>query len=401
MSQLSQHRQRLPSLGITSTFAQPPVPNARPSPLSSHPPTPVDVFGHSLSPKQSRVQDGNHHRQESTSSLPFGSPSNSFPRKQASNFSTPDLSNSASPSIESFSHDFNSSLPDTSFQLYNQAFTYQLKGSASSKNDLSKSAAMSSHDKRHDSIGSSMPLPKGPSSNGRRRSISMQKLFSLSNLKSGFSTSRTSLVSHSTHQSPPTASSDRPTSNSTTSSRGIKRAAEDDHTGPTHNGSQSLQPPLRKRKSGSWFRRKSGLFTFNSANDSAIADDYDMPQGPDAMMLDSPEEQRPVTQSTNTASERPISRQNTQPPVLSPVSPMSKMRTRSSQQSQQQQQQQRPPSSRTFSSQSRASSRSRHQPYSPPTRETFSPPPTLPELGRIDTSFGDAEMRDLFAHIGR
>ncbi|KAG9631797.1 hypothetical protein KCU61_g4790, partial [Aureobasidium melanogenum] len=272
---------------------------------------------------------------------------------------------------------------------------------------------MSHHDNnRHDSFGSQLPVPKGPTNNGRRRSISMQKLFSLSSLKSSFGNSRTSLVSNPSSQNPPqTASSDRPASDSTTSSRGVKRAAEDDFV-IVKPGQDSLQPPLRKRKSSSWFRRKSGLFTFNSHNnDSAIADDYDPPQGPDAMMLDEPEIVHPTTENTQTIqsdspSERSASvytvQTTQQPPVLPPLSPMSKTQTESSQYSQPSQVQ-RPASHRTFSSQSRVSrSSSQHRtPYSPPTREAFSPPPTLPELTRIDTSFGDSDMGELFAHFGR
>ncbi|CAD0101276.1 unnamed protein product [Aureobasidium mustum] len=272
---------------------------------------------------------------------------------------------------------------------------------------------MAHHDnQRHDSFGSQLPVPKGPNNNGRRRSISMQKLFSLSNLKSSFSNSRTSLVSTPSSQNPPqTASSDRPASDSTTSSRGVKRAAEEDYV-VVKPGQDTLQPPLRKRKSSSWFRRKSGLFTFNSHNNgSAVVDDYDPPQGPDAMMLDEPEVVHPTTEHTqpiksDSSSERSASVYTTQttqqPPVLPPLSPMSKTETQSSLYSQPSQVQ-RPASHRTFSSQSRVSrSSSQHRnPYSPPTREAFSPPPTLPELTRIETSFGDSDMGELFAQFGR
>ncbi|THX07804.1 hypothetical protein D6D18_02138 [Aureobasidium pullulans] len=417
MSQLSQHRQRAPSLGIISTYGQPPVSNARPSPLSSHPPTPVDLIGGSCADKGIKAQQSGtkHDREVSASSLPFRSPSNSFPRKHPSNFSTPDLSKSASPSTESLFRQDTNSFAGSSLQLHQIPLAYQLNNqSTTSKLDLSNSctSTMSSHDNhRHDSFGSSLPVPKGPTNNGRRRSISMQKLFSLSNLKSSFSNSRTSLVSTpSSQHPPPSSSSDRPASNSTTSSRGIKRPAEEDYV-VVKNGQDNLQPPLRKRKSSSWFRRKSALFTFNSQN-SALVDDYDMPQGPDAMMMDEPEHVRPTTEHTqqthhttqsDSSSERPISLYTTQttqqPPVLPPLSPMSKTQTQSSQYSQPQ----RPASHRTFSSQSRVSrsSSQNRTPYSPANREPFSPPPTLPELTRIETSFGDSDMGDLFAHFGR
>ncbi|KAI5199011.1 hypothetical protein AUEXF2481DRAFT_605361 [Aureobasidium subglaciale EXF-2481] len=427
MSQLSQHRQRGPSLGIIASSyglqGQPPVPNARPSPLSSHPPTPVEPVGgscsneqhHSNSQQQQRVAEA-HSREVSSSSLPFGSPSNSFPRKHPSNFSTPDLSKSASPSTDSLFHQDTNSFAGSSSQLHQLPLAYQLNNqSTSSKLDLSNFSTMSSQDNhRHDSFGSQLPVPKGPTNNGRRRSISMQKLFSLTNLKSSFTNSRTSLVSTPSSQHPPqTASSDRPSSNSTNSSRGVKRAAEEDFV-VVKPGQDNLQPPLRKRKSSSWFsRRKSGLFSFNSynANSSAVVDDYDMPQGPDAMMMDEPELVRPTTEHTlqsksNSSSERPASVYTTHttqlPPMLPPLSPMSKTQTQSSQYSQPPQAQ-RPQSHRTFSSQSRVSrsSSQRRTPYSPSAREAFSPPPTLPELTRIETSFGDSDMGELFAHIGR
>ncbi|KAH0099966.1 hypothetical protein KCU60_g10161, partial [Aureobasidium melanogenum] len=339
---------------------------------------------------------------------------NSFPRKHPSNFSTPDLSKSASPSTDSLHRQDTNSFAGSSSQLHHLPLAYHLTNQdTSSKLDLATADAMSHHDNnRHDSFGSQLPVPKGPTNNGRRRSISMQKLFSLSSLKSSFGNSRTSLVSNPSSQNPPqTASSDRPASDSTTSSRGVKRAAEDDFV-IVKPGQDSLQPPLRKRKSSSWFRRRSGLFTFNSHNnDSAIADDYDPPQGPDAMMLDEPEIVHPTTENTQTIqsdspSERSASvytvQTTQQPPVLPPLSPMSKTQTESSQYSQPSQVQ-RPASHRTFSSQSRVSrSSSQHRtPYSPPTREAFSPPPTLPELTRIDTSFGDSDMGELFAHFGR
>lgn len=424
MSQLSQHRQRVPSLGIIATSGrgqQSTVLPSRPSPLSSHPPTPVELFGgpsSSSSSEQHNSESVKHSRNvsTSTSSLPFGSPSNfnSFPRKHPSNFSTPDLSKSASPSTDSLHRQDTNSFAGSSSQLHHLPLAYQLNNhDTSSKLDLANIDAMSHHDNhRHDSFGSQLPVPKGPNNNGRRRSISMQKLFSLSSLKSSFSNSRTSLVSTPSSQTPPqTASSDRPASDSTTSSRGVKRAAEEDYV-VVKPGQDNLQPPLRKRKSSSWFRRKSGLFTFNSSNNgSAVADDYDAPQGPDAMMLDEPEIVRPTTEHTQTmksdsSSERPASVYTTQasqqPPVLPPLSPMSKTQTESSQYSQPSQVQ-RPASHRTYSSQSRVSrsSSQRRAPYSPPTREAFSPPPTLPELTRIDTSFGDADMGELFAQFGR
>ncbi|KAI4722783.1 hypothetical protein E4T48_00845 [Aureobasidium sp. EXF-10727] len=426
MSQLSQHRQRVPSLGIIATSGRgQQVFPARPSPLSSHPPTPVELVGvtcNSSSEQHSNPEPTKHSRNvsASTSSLPFGSPSNStlFPRKHPSNFSTPDLSKSASPSTDSLHRQDTNSFAGSSSQLHHLPLAYQLNShDPSSKLDLASVEAMSHHDNhRHDSFGSQLPLPKGSANNnGRRRSISMQKLFSLSSLKSSFGNSRTSLVSTPSTQNPPqTASSDRPASDSTTSSRGVKRAAEEDYVVVKH-GQDSLQPPLRKRKSSSWFRRKSAIFTFNSHNSaSAVVDDYDMPQGPDAMVLDEPEVVQPATERTQTiesdsSSDKPASLYTTQttqhPPVLPPLSPVSKTQTQSSQYSQPShlQRPERPASHRTFSSQSRISrSSSQHRtPYSPPAREAFSPPPTLPELTRIDTTFGDQDMGELFAQFGR
>ncbi|CAD0095826.1 unnamed protein product [Aureobasidium vineae] len=430
MSQLSQHRQRVPSLGIIATSGrgqQATVFPARPSPLSSHPPTPVEVVGgtcNSSSEQHSNSGSTKHSRNvsASTSSLPFGSPSNLtlFPRKHPSNFSTPDLSKSASPSTDSLHRQDTNSFAGSSSQLHHLPLAYQLNSHDTSfKLDLASVEAMSHHDNhRHDSFGSQLPVPKGANNNnnnGRRRSISMQKLFSLSSLKSSFGNSRTSLVSTPSTQNPPqTASSDRPASDSTTSSRGVKRAAEEDYVVVKH-GQDNLQPPLRKRKSNSWFRRKSALFTFNSHNSaSAVADDYDMPQGPDAMVLDEPENVHPTTEHTQAiesdfSSDKAASVYTTQttqyPPVLPPLSPMSKTQTQSSQYSQpsQTQRPERPASHRTFSSQSRISrSSSQHRtPYSPSAREAFSPPPTLPELTRIDTTFGDQDMGELFAQFGR
>jgi hypothetical protein len=440
MSQLSQHRQRVPSLGIVAAQGRAPVLPSRPSPLSSHPPTPVEFVGggpyssssnnnnsSSSSEQHSHSCQSSHSRNVSAStwSLPFGSPSNnstSFPRKHPGNFSTPDLSlsKSASPSTDSLNRQDTNSFAGSSSQLHHLPLAYQLTNhDTSSKLDLANVHPMSHHDNhRHDSFGSQLPVPKGPANNGRRRSISMQKLFSLSSLKSSFGNSRTSLVSTPSSQNPPqTASSDRPASDSTTSSRGVKRAAEDDYV-VVKPGQETMQPPLRKRKSSSWFsRRKSGLFTFNShTSGSAIVDD-DMPQGPDAMVMDEPEVVRPTIEHTQTiqsdsSSERPASLYTTQtaqyPPVLPPLSPISKTQTQSSQYSQatritQAQNFERPASHRTYSSQSRVSqSSSQRRPgYSPSARDAFSPPPTLPELTRIETSFGDSDMSDLFAQFGR
>ena len=440
MSQLSQHRQRVPSLGIVATHGRGPALPSRPSPLSSHPPTPVEFVGgtgsnnnsSSSSEQQSdncHLPSANHSRNASAStwSLPFGSPSNTstntFPRKHpSSNFSTPDLLSASHSSTDSLYRQPTNSFAGSSSQLHHLPLAYQLTNhDPSSKLDLAHVDNMSHHDNnsRHDSFGSQLPVHKGPTNNGRRRSISMQKLFSLSSLKSSFGNSRTSLVSTPSSQNPPqTASSDRPTSDSTTSSRGVKRAAEEDYVVVKHGQDNSLQPPLRKKKSNSWFsRRKSGLFTFNSHNSaSAVADD-DMPQGPDAMVLDEPETVRPTIEHTQTvqsdsSSERPASLYTTQttqlPPVLPPLSPMSKTQTQSSQYSEvtpatQAQNFERPASRRTFSSQSRVSrSSSQRRPgYSPSAREAFSPPPTLPELTRIETSFADSDMDDLFAQFGR
>jgi hypothetical protein len=439
MSQLSQHRQRVPSLGIVAAHGRAPVLPSRPSPLSSHPPTPVEFVAGTYSSSNSNSSSeayshsscqsasATHSRTVSAStwSLPFGSPSNNsttFPRKHPANFSTPDLSlsKSASPSTDSLNRQDTNSFAGSSSQLHHLPLAYQLTNhDTSSKLDLANVQAMSHHDNhRHDSFGSQLPVPKGPGNNGRRRSISMQKLFSLSSLKSSFGNSRTSLVSTPSSQNPPqTASSDRPASDSTTSSRGVKRAAEEDYVVVKH-GQDNLQPPLRKRKSSSWFsRRKSGLFTFNSHNNESAVVDDDMPQGPDAMMMDEPEVVHPTIEHTQTvqsdsSSERPASLYTTQttqhPPVLPPLSPISKTQTQSSQYSQatqitHAQQFERPASHRTYSSQSRGSrSSSQRRPgYSPSAREAFSPPPTLPELTRIETSFGDSDMSDLFSQFGR
>lgn len=440
MSQLSQHRQRVPSLGIVATHGRGPALPSRPSPLSSHPPTPVEFVGgtcsnsnsNSSSEQDSRdncqLPSANHSRTASAStwSLPFGSPSNTstntFPRKHpSSNFSTPDLLSASHSSTDSLYRQHTNSFAGSSSQLHHLPLAYQLTNQdPSNKLDFANVQTMSHSDNsRHDSFGSQLPVPKGASNNGRRRSISMQKLFSLSSLKSSFGNSRTSLVSTPSSQNPPqTASSDRPTSDSTTSSRGVKRAAEEDYVVVKHGQDNSLQPPLRKKKSNSWFsRRKSGLFTFNSHNSGSAVVDDDMPQGPDAMVLDEPEIVRPTIEHTRTvqsdsSSEKPASLYITQtaqhPPVLPPLSPMSKTQTQSSQYSQatqatQAQKFERPVSHRTFSSQSRVSrSSSQRRPgYSPSAREAFSPPPTLPELTRIETSFGDSDMDDLFAQFGR
>ncbi|KAI4745942.1 hypothetical protein E4T50_03707 [Aureobasidium sp. EXF-12298] len=434
MSQLSQHRQRVPSLGIIATHGRGPVLPSRPSPLSSHPPTPAEFVVGTCSNNSSSEQhsdncqprSGNHSRNVSAStwSLPFGSPSNNstntFPRKHpSSNFSTPDLLSASYSSTDSLYRQNTNSFAGSSSQLHHLPLAYQLTNQdPSSKLDLANVEAMSHHDNhRHDSFGSQLPVPKGPTNNGRRRSISMQKLFSLSSLKSSFGNSRTSLVSTPSSQNPPqTASSDRPTSDSTTSSRGVKRAAEEDYVVVKH-GQDNMQPPLRKRKSSSWFsRRKSGLFTFNSHNSGSAVVDDDMPQGPDAMVLDQPEPEvvRPTIEHTQTvqshsSSERSASVYTTQttqlPPVLPPLAPMSRAQTQSSQYSEvtEAQKYERPASHRTYSSQSRVSrSSSRQRPaYSPSAREAFSPPPTLPELTRIETSFGDSDMSDLFAQFGR
>jgi hypothetical protein len=133
-------------------------------------------------------------------------------------------------------------------------------------------------------------------------------------------------------------------------------------------------------------------------------------------VLDEPEPDvvRPTIEHTQTvqshsSSERSASVYTTQttqlPPVLPPLAPMSRAQTQSSQYSEvtEAQKFERPASHRTYSSQSRVSrSSSQRRPgYSPSAREAFSPPPTLPELTRIETSFGDSDMSDLFAQFGR
>jgi hypothetical protein len=400
MSQLSQHRQR----------AQPPTSvsnNARPGPLSSHPPELIRAYSREELTRQQQHYHHHHHQDQhqhqqprqqqvqeapaewtrpSWSSLPFAGAMSvrKHPHhpSSSSNFSstTPDLSkSSASPcSLESFSPDISSF-----------ALPYHLNNPSQLSFSINHSPTMSSSpldQHRHDSFGSSLPVPKAAAAaaavnHGRRRSISMQKLFSLSNLKSSFGASRTSLHSTCTFPPPPPSSSDRPASNSTTSSRGIKRAAQEEFAPAAHT---SQQPPLRKRKSNSWFRRKSGIFTFDAQND-----DGHMPHGPDAMMMDECLDVRPTTEPMHSTSTR-----NTPASLLAP---MSKTQTRSSQSSQAHQ---RPASSRTGSTQSRASSQNQYT-YSPKAREAFSPPPTLPELTRIETSFGDSDMGELFAHFER
>lgn len=93
------------------------------------------------------------------------------------------------------------------------------------------------------------PLSPASANTQRRNSTGVRKLLSLSSLRNSFSSSRTSLAlstqqSNTSHPSEPIT-------------HGIKRPSSPSII----SSAPSQQPPqLRKRKSGSWFRRKSAMF---------------------------------------------------------------------------------------------------------------------------------------------
>lgn len=98
------------------------------------------------------------------------------------------------------------------------------------------------------------PLSPASPNMQRRDSTGARKLLSLTSLRNSFSSSRTSLSSYTTPQpskvtpeqrQPPLKRPSSPSFSSTVS------------VGQPH-------PQLRKRKSGGWFRRKSGLFLFET-----------------------------------------------------------------------------------------------------------------------------------------
>jgi hypothetical protein len=89
-----------------------------------------------------------------------------------------------------------------------------------------------------------------------RRAGGVRKLFSLTNLRSSFSSSRTSLSiprqSHDTHHQPQYQNGvKRPSSPSMASTTAASTTAP---------SSLASKPQLRQKKSGNWFKRKSGMF---------------------------------------------------------------------------------------------------------------------------------------------
>ncbi|KAF2769569.1 hypothetical protein EJ03DRAFT_327175 [Teratosphaeria nubilosa] len=106
----------------------------------------------------------------------------------------------------------------------------------------------------------------------QRRPNGVRKLFSMSSLRSSFNSSRTSL-SLSTHTSDrqvhPLTGMKRPSSPSMAST-----------TASSIGGVALPRPELRKKKSASWFRRKSGMFTMNQDTGFGL-DSVDENQRPD------------------------------------------------------------------------------------------------------------------------
>lgn len=202
----------------------------------------------------------------------------------------------------------------------------------------------------------------------RRDSKGVRKLLSLSSLRNSFSSSRTSLLMSSSQ------SIERPSSRSTDSSKeqqtqqGVKRSASpaaaaaisasptDDHP--------STQPPLRKRKSQGWFRRKSSLFMF----------------GEDGTMLDSVTEAQSRPGTTNDLAPVFTAPRSTPRSISSPIY--------------------RPESTYTFEP---APHEQVPADYTYRSSRIFSPPPMLPEIetlkgGHLDG--GSMHAEELFAGIG-
>ena len=94
----------------------------------------------------------------------------------------------------------------------------------------------------------------------QRRPSRVRKLLSLTNLRSSFSSSRTSLsVPRSSHDTPQTNGTKRPSSPSTTSIPA---------------SSITPRPQLRERKSGNWIKRKSSLFLLNDGGLDTVQENH-------------------------------------------------------------------------------------------------------------------------------
>lgn len=107
---------------------------------------------------------------------------------------------------------------------------------------------------------SAMNFPTGSSSSPeqqQRRPSGVRKLLSFNSLRSSFNSSRTSL------QLPrESVSQGGPPQSSPAQHNSLKRPSSPSIISTT--ASAASRPPLREKKSGSWFRRKSGLFMLNS-----------------------------------------------------------------------------------------------------------------------------------------
>lgn len=119
---------------------------------------------------------------------------------------------------------------------------------------------------RHDSFRT----PQIPASANRQRrpSSGVRKLLSLSSLRNSLLGSRNSVsdlspASRSTSSHQVASHEDRPSSRVSSAGQGIKRSASPSVPSAAVDGSQHAPSPLRKKKSASWFKRKSQIFLFS------------------------------------------------------------------------------------------------------------------------------------------
>ncbi|KAK3116300.1 hypothetical protein LTR53_003490 [Teratosphaeriaceae sp. CCFEE 6253] len=114
----------------------------------------------------------------------------------------------------------------------------------------------------------------------QRRPSNVRKLLSLSSLRSSFNSSRTSLLL-------PRSSSDQHSQHSQqihSQYNSLKRPSSPSiaSTYASYQASVTTErPQLRSKKSGSWFRRKSGMFLRDAADDTGSLDAVDENQRPD------------------------------------------------------------------------------------------------------------------------
>ncbi|KAK3073229.1 hypothetical protein LTR53_005376 [Teratosphaeriaceae sp. CCFEE 6253] len=122
--------------------------------------------------------------------------------------------------------------------------------------------------------------PGSPPEPPQRRPSNVRKLLSLSSLRSSFNSSRTSLLL-------PRSSSDQHSQHSQqihSQYNSLKRPSSPSiaSTYASYQASVTTKPPpLRSKKSGSWFRRKSGMFLRDAADDTGPLDAVDENQRPD------------------------------------------------------------------------------------------------------------------------